>query len=149
MRRGVAGLVGLLLAGPAAGQGRGLAWGAGVVAVASDPGFVGAGPVGRWPVARQVVVSGFGAVGRRADRWVLRGEATVQYRVRDWASPRPAWYLAGGVAGVTRTGGGGYLVAGVGYETRIAAKSAFWAELGVAGGARLMVGIQSRSGRRK
>ena len=120
--------------------------GVAVVGVASDPGFGGVGPSVRMGLGREIGVIATGAIGRRGDRWVGRGELAVQYRFAESRSRRPTWYLAGGVAGVTGRAGGSYLLAGLGLELPMGGRTGFWAEGGAAGGARIVAGFRSRLG---
>lgn len=143
---------GLLLLGSVrslAGQAATVEIGVAAVGVGSDPVLAGIGPTARIALSRELGVLATGLGGRRGDRWVGRGELQLQLRFAERFRPSRAWYLASGVAGTTGRDGGGYLVAGLGLERPISRRVVWIGEAGVGGGARLLVGIRGRLGKRR
>lgn len=121
--------------------------------VASDPVFVGAGPSARWVIGRHVGLAASLQAGSRGGRFVGRGEATVQMRLPPVGRPvtaGPTWYLAGGLAAVSRGEPEAALVAAIGVEIPSGRRGATWVvEAGVGGGARLVTGFRLPVGRRQ
>ena len=116
-----------------------------LVVVASDPAAVGFIPRVRWRLAQEIgMTAGAGLVRRSGGALAGRGELTAQLRFGSWFGPKPAWYVSAGVAGVTGSSGGAFLMAGAGVELPTGQTGSWWSEVGVAGGFRVAVGYQFR-----
>lgn len=114
---------------------------------ASDPVFGGVGPLLGWSSSSRIEFVGSALVGRRGSATVGRGELTVRFYPSRPIAGRTNAYALTGIAGVTGSDDGGFVVVAVGVE---AGKRARWfAEAGIGGGVRLAVGIRPALSRRR
>jgi hypothetical protein len=118
--------------------------GAQAIATASDPAFAGAGVYAGWRPSRRARVSAAAVLGGSGSEVAWRGELLAHFLLAPRAGRGVGVYGMGGVAGVGGPIEEGYLVLGIGVETRPGAPSGWFAEAGVGGGARLALGFRRR-----
>ena len=116
------------------------------IGIAADPGFVGGGLYAAWRTterSRAAVTLSAGQIGRSAaGRLELLGHFLLSPRTEG----PTAVYGLGGAALVAHQGTRGYLVLGLGLETRPGARSGWVLEAGVGGGFRAVAGWRWRVG---
>jgi hypothetical protein len=148
IRRVAVAVLALALAAPALALSQGPASAVGIQAtlVGSDPAFGGMGATVVKALDRQLRLTGAATVGRAGPEMRGRGELALEYlfdpATRGW-SPR----LAGGVAGVSGSRGGGYALLMVGLEQRPRERTGWRIDLGVGGGVRVAASFTWRLGR--
>lgn len=112
------------------------------VVVASDPVFAGGGVSAGLSLSSEVELVGAALAGRRASQTVARGEFSARIHFARPADGRRDGYLFGGVAAVSGSDRGGFLLIGAGVE--VGRRARWFAEVGLGGGVRVAVGIRPR-----
>ena len=135
--------LGIVAASPAEAQ-RATELGLQAIGTASDPGLVVAGAYAGWRASRRVRVSAAAAAGASDGRAAWRGELLAHFLLAPGAKRGLAGYGAGGVAVVGGAVDEGFLVLTLGVESRPGARSGWFLEAGVGGGARLALGFRRR-----
>jgi len=114
------------------------------IATASDPALVVGGGYGALRTSQRTRVSAALAAGLSDDRGAWRGELLVHFLLNPTRQRGTGFYGAGGVAAVGGAVDQGYLVLALGLEARPGARSGWFVEAGVGGGARLAAGFRWR-----
>ena len=133
----------LVAARPVAAQ-RVLELGAIGIATASDPAVVVGGVYGALRTSLRTRVSAAAAIGASDGETAWRGELLVHFLLSPTRRSGAGLYGAGGVAVVAGLVEQGYLVMTLGLEGRPGARSGWFVEAGVGGGARLAAGYRWR-----
>jgi hypothetical protein len=115
-----------------------------VVGTASQPALVAGGFYAALRTSRRVRLSAGAALGAADGRSAWRGELLAHFLLTPGARRGVGAYGAGGIAAVGGPVDEGYLVLTLGVETRPGARSGWFLEAGVGGGARLALGIRRR-----
>lgn len=110
----------------------------------SDPAQGVAGVYVGWRPTRRARLSVTAGLGGSGGDTSWRGELLGHFLLAPTRRRGSAVYLAGGVAGVGGPVDEGYLVLAIGVEGRPGAASAWFAEIGAGGGARLSAGYRWR-----
>ena len=110
----------------------------------SDPALAVAGAYAAWRPAARARLSGALGIGGSAGETAWRGELLVHFLLAPARRSGVGAYLAGGVAAVGGPADRGYLVLAAGIEDRPGARSGWFLEAGVGGGARLAAGYRWR-----
>jgi hypothetical protein len=137
--------VAAVLVGPAAARAQ-AATELGVIAsaTASDPALVAAGAYAGLRTSLRTRVSAAALAGVSEGEAAWRGELLVHFLLNPTRLSGAGAYGAAGVAAVGGPVDQGYLVLTLGLEARPAARSGWFVEAGVGGGARLAVGYRWR-----
>jgi hypothetical protein len=146
-RRAAARVLGTLLAAavasPAAAQ-QVLELGVTGIATASDPALVVGGGYAAVRTSQRTRLSAALGAGASDGRGAWRGEVLAHFLLNPTRRRGTAVYGAGGVAAVGGPVDQGYLVLTLGLEARPGARSGWFVEAGVGGGARLAAGFRWR-----
>jgi hypothetical protein len=110
----------------------------------SDPGLLVAGGYAALRTAGRTRLSLSLAAGTSDAEVAVRGELLAHFLLSPEERRKPAFYLAGGIAGVGGAVSRGYLVLTAGLEQAPRARSGWALELGVGGGARVALGYRWR-----
>ena len=114
------------------------------IATASDPALVVGGGYGAVRTSQRTRLSAALAAGVSDGRGAWRGELLAHFLLNPTRRRGMGVYGAGGVAAVGGPVDQGYLVLALGLEARPAARSGWFVEAGVGGGARLAAGFRWR-----
>jgi hypothetical protein len=114
------------------------------IGTASDPAFASGGVYAGVRTSRRVRLSAGAALGGADGRTAWRGELLAHFLLAPAARRGVGGYAAGGVAVTGGPVDEGYLVLTLGVETRPGARSGWFLEAGVGGGARLAAGWRHR-----
>ncbi len=149
MRSVIALLVGLVAAaGPAAAQGT-LEWQAQGVATVTGAEFYGGGLGVAYRTAGRTRVGFLASVGDRDGAFAGRGELMLSYHLNPYKRRGLTPYAGGGLSvTLTEDASTEYILLVLGVESSPGGRFGWFAEVGVAGGVRLALGIQLRTGRR-
>jgi hypothetical protein len=110
----------------------------------ANPGSMVAGVSGALRTSSRTRVSVGAGVGGALGETVVRGELLAHFLLNPTRRQGVAPYVAGGVAVESGPVAEGYLVLTLGLESRPGAKSGWFVETGVGGGARIAVGFRHR-----
>jgi hypothetical protein len=139
----LAAAVALVAPSPVAAQ-RVAELGAQVTALVARPGSMVGGVYGALRTSTRTRISVGAGIGGALGQTVLRGELLVHFMLSPTRRNGVAPYVAGGVAVESEPVEEGYLVLTLGLESRPGAKSGWFVETGVGGGARIAVGFRYR-----
>ena len=114
------------------------------IATASDPALVVGGVYGALRTSLRTRVSAAAGIGASDGRAAWRGELLAHFLLSPTRRDGAGFYGAGGVAIVGGPVKQGYLVLALGLEARPGARSGWFVEAGVGGGARLAAGYRWR-----
>jgi hypothetical protein len=114
------------------------------IVTGSDPALVVAGGYGGLRTSRRTRLAASLGAGVSDGRGAWRGELVAHFLLNPIRRSGAGVYGAGGVAVVGGPVEQGYLVLGLGLEARPGARSGWFVEAGVGGGARLAVGFRWR-----
>jgi hypothetical protein len=114
------------------------------IATASDPALAVGGGYAGLRVSRRFRLSAAAGIGGSGGRTAWRGELLTHFLLTPRARSGIGAYLTGGVAAVGGPADEGYLVLALGAESRPGARSGWFVEAGVGGGARLAAGYRWR-----
>ena len=114
------------------------------VGTLADPALAVGGVYAAWRPTSRARLSGSLGVGGSGGAVAWRGELLAHFLLSPTRREGAAMYLAGGIAGVGGPDDEGYLVLAIGIEQRPGARSGWFVEGGVGGGARLAAGYRWR-----
>lgn len=135
----------MLVAAPAAAQGvPRVESGPHLALLGSRPAQWLAGWSGHWRVGARTRLGGSLAGGWADDRAAWRGEITGHFLAAPAATRGVGWYAGGGIGGSLGEAEGARLVVLVGVDSRPGAGQGWYAELGLAGGVRVVAGWRWR-----
>lgn len=137
-------LLGLLGIAPALRAQIGWELGGGVIGLASDPGFLGGGPLVALRSGGRLRVQLTLAPGVVDDRTAGRGELVAHFLLQPGRLGGAGVYGLGGIAGEVGPRQVGWVMLGIGVEGAPGGASGWWLEGGIGGGARVAVGWRWR-----
>lgn len=111
---------------------------------ASDPALGAAGVYGALRTSLRTRLSAAALTGISDDKAAWRGELLIHFLLSPTRRTGVGVYATGGVAMVAGAREQGYVVAGLGVESRPGASSGWFLEGGIGGGARVAVGLRWR-----
>jgi hypothetical protein len=139
----LAAAVALLAPSPVAAQ-RVVELGAQVTVLAAKPGSMVGGAYGAIRTSLRTRISVAAGVGGALGETVARGELLAHFLLNPTGQRGWAPYVAGGVAVESAPVSEGFVVLTLGLESRPGARSGWFVEAGVGGGARVAVGFRYR-----